>query len=115
MKGKQSLNELEKKMINSVASSLFNDRNIKYHFLFARCNVLLRFFYLTSKQKTLKDNKDDYDGSSILFYSGNEKRPCSALAFIDSITQLEEIYDIHLIFIDEKEREKKKVLSRRYD
>lgn len=72
----------KKKMINSVASSLLNGRNIKYHFLFAICNVLLRFWYLAYKQKTCKGYKDDYEERSILFYSGKRKRPCPVLASI---------------------------------
>lgn len=75
MKGKQSLNELEK-MMNIVTSSSLNGRNIKYQFMFAICNVLL-FRYLAYKQKTFKDKKDGYEGSSIRFYSVKETLFCT--------------------------------------
>lgn len=54
--------------MNIVTSSLLNGRNIKYHFMFARCNVL-PFFDEAYKQKIFKDKKDGYDGSHILFFN----------------------------------------------
>jgi hypothetical protein len=65
-------------MMNIVTSSLLSGRNIKYHFMFAICNVL-PFCYETFKQKIFKDKKDDYEGSNILF--SDKKKSLSCIRF----------------------------------